>query len=177
MRVNEGIVTAMQFLLWRGNRRSPNPPTVFDGEPVTACGLLMRRLMRAVPCHPICFVAAMIFLDRVEKRSEGKIVLHAGTFRRLLGTALVLANKMNEDFIVDYETICPVLGVSKSELNALEWSLSHALNFDFSISLKTYYHVVRSVLCIHQALMPKDHLTVRDLLALEDEPGQKLPNF
>lgn len=152
------IVFAIEAALMRGALRNPVEDPIFDDESdlLSPPSSSLLQLLSTVPCHPICFVTALIYVQRAER--QGGFVFHPRTFRRSFGAALVLAYKMSEDVNLDSKYVHTVMRLKRSELEALEWSLASAMNFDFSVEEETYRRTMVHLANAHvvrQQLLPQ----------------------
>jgi hypothetical protein len=174
------VLFAVNVCLRVREKETPGANSIFyetsPGASAEASRELVRRLLEEIPCHPVTFVTALMYLRRAEKYSAGSFLFHPRTFRRSFAAALSLAYKANEDFRLDPRYICDITDVSVAELSSLEWELATLLRCNFSLSEKEYEVTIAQIAdkySRYQRVRSEKDLAI--LLALEQEPGQQLP--
>jgi hypothetical protein len=88
-------------------------------------------------------IIALIYIDRICKKKG--IVLSKYNIHRLLFTSILIAIKYNEDIICDNLYYSKIAGVTKKELQVLEYEFMKIIDFDLFVSNKiyqTYYEFV-----------------------------------
>ncbi len=144
--------------------KAPPPPTDHDDEPdVCFCALLSEatstegpnaieiwsftaRLHRVCSWSPECLIIAVVLLVRYLKYTPA-VTLHSRNWRRLVFTAMVVAQKVGDDralknseFPKAWACICKHNAelVSTKTINAMEASFVTAMHFDLFVSSKAY---------------------------------------
>ena len=81
-------------------------------------------------------IISLIYIDRICKKKG--IVLSKYNIHRLLFTSILIAIKYNEDIICDNLYYSKIAGVTKKELQVLEYEFMKIIDFDLFVSNKIY---------------------------------------
>ena len=115
----------------------------------------VNRLVTALSCSPSVFICALIYLDRVQTK-ENALQLSELNCHRLFSTAVLLAMKWLDDEAVNNVRFAPVSGMSLFELNRLEVTMLHMLDWGLSVEPIVYYH--------------RERILIRAAIEFESEP-------
>lgn len=97
----------------------------------------VRRLAKYMQCSDACFVAALIYVDRVVQRRESFVFNNLALHRMYL-TALMTAAKFFDDIYYEVPYYAKVGGLRPAELAALELEFLLLVDFELMVSCKTY---------------------------------------
>jgi len=89
-------------------------------------------------------ILAVIYIDQFCEKFRYALTIH-NIFRILL-IFVYISLKLNEDFIIKSEFYAKIAGVSIKDLNALEYQMCVAMNFDFYIK-DDYYQQYFAYFC------------------------------
>jgi len=119
------------------------PQTTFDATAVPSMPLeaYVGRLFRYAQCSPACFVAALIYLDRLI--ASGLAPLTSRNVHKLTLVGLVTAVKVHEDARLSNADFAYLGGTTTAELNRIEVLFLFSVKFDLHISPETYSHFSR----------------------------------
>jgi len=90
------------------------------------------RLLQYAPCEKECFLAALLFMDRLSERTD--FVFNSLNIHRSYLVSLLLAAKFFEDQPCDNGYFATVGGVSLQELNTMEVGFLQLLEFRVSVT-------------------------------------------
>lgn len=96
------------------------------------------RLMAYMFCSKPCWIAAMIYLDRLAARCGPVAAVTSMTVHRLLLTALVLAAKFYDDIFYDSHYYSRVGGITVAEANTLELEFLCGLDWGLVVDADEY---------------------------------------
>lgn len=105
----------------------------------------VQRLVQYSRCSDAAFIAAMVFIRRVQQ-SHPSLKVTNYSVHRLFITAVVIATKYLDDEIYSNNYYAQVGGLELKEMNELELDMLHLLNFDCSVELGTYSFVEETIL-------------------------------
>ena len=94
------------------------------------------RIQKYSEVEDSTLIIALIYIDRICKKKG--IVLSKYNIHRLLFTSILIAIKYNEDIICDNLYYSKIAGVTKKELQVLEYEFMKIIDFDLFISNKIY---------------------------------------
>eukprot|EP00357_Protocruzia_adherens_P024892 CAMPEP_0115015722 /NCGR_PEP_ID=MMETSP0216-20121206/26955_1 /TAXON_ID=223996 /ORGANISM="Protocruzia adherens, Strain Boccale" /LENGTH=191 /DNA_ID=CAMNT_0002385931 /DNA_START=165 /DNA_END=740 /DNA_ORIENTATION=+ len=92
----------------------------------------MNRILHYADCSSVCYVVALIYIDRVIRNTPG-MQLTAFNVHRLVLISIMLAAKFVDDYHYDNYQYSKVGGISLQELNSLEVLFLGALQFDLTV--------------------------------------------
>jgi len=129
------ISNVLTQLVARGDKlKSPNrqfrsssgrlPPITLDAY--------IGRLLQYAPCEKECFLAALLYMDRLSERIG--FVFNSMNIHRSYLTSLLLAAKFFEDQPCDNGYFATVGGVSLQELNVMEVQFLQFVDFRVSVT-------------------------------------------
>ncbi|KAJ1633889.1 hypothetical protein T492DRAFT_866047 [Pavlovales sp. CCMP2436] len=125
-----------------GVRKMPRPepsPMTFDVPSVHTIVQFLRNIWRKARLTPHCVIICLVYVDRLEAKSEEGVLLHARSWRPIIFSALLLASKVWHDVSYwnsDFSTICPIFTVRN--VNKLERTILELLQYDTIISSSQY---------------------------------------
>ncbi|GAB0494569.1 hypothetical protein MMPV_005863 [Pyropia vietnamensis] len=96
------------------------------------------RLMAYMFCSKPCWIAAMIYLDRLAARCGPVAAVTSMTVHRLLLTALVVAAKFYDDVFYDSHYYSRVGGITVAEANTLELEFLCGLDWGLIVDSDEY---------------------------------------
>eukprot|EP00188_Purpureofilum_apyrenoidigerum_P005104 Plantae.Rhodophyta-Purpureofilum_apyrenoidigerum.ctg634.p1 GENE.Plantae.Rhodophyta-Purpureofilum_apyrenoidigerum.ctg634~~Plantae.Rhodophyta-Purpureofilum_apyrenoidigerum.ctg634.p1 ORF type:complete len:209 (+),score=18.49 Plantae.Rhodophyta-Purpureofilum_apyrenoidigerum.ctg634:168-794(+) len=139
-----------------------NHSSMFYASRVPAVGLrdYLHRIFKYSQCTSGCYVAALVYLQRIAKR-DPSLRLNSLNVHRLIITAVVLAVKFHEDSYFSNSFYARVGGVSLEEFNQLEVAFLQFMDFRLYISTEEYtkclntlqhYHLMRKDAAIRQRM-------------------------
>ncbi|KAJ6853360.1 putative cyclin-P1-1 [Iris pallida] len=105
--------------------------------PSIGIGSYLERIHRLAGCSPSCFVVGFAFIDRAAHRRPGSMVASLNVHRLIL-TSVLVASKVLDDTHQNNAFYARVGGVSNLELNRLELELLFLLDFEVTLSLRTF---------------------------------------
>lgn len=103
--------------------------------------MYLNRLKRYFKCSSSCWVAMLIYLDRmlsISKAHEFPVLLDTLSAHRLIIGAALVAAKFHEDCHYSNEYYAQVGGISLKELNRIELLYCNLLCWDFHIEVATF---------------------------------------
>lgn len=77
---------------------------------------------------------ALVYIDRIAKLSDGRILLHSGTVFRLFSVALMVASKFHEEKDVSVSIFADLAYCSKDEMIQLEVSFIRSLSYNLFVN-------------------------------------------
>ena len=95
------------------------------------------RLLKYSKINDSTFVYILIIIDRFCRKYMIKINYY--NIYKLILVSLVIAVKLNEDEYYSSEFYAKIGGISKVEMNKLEYELSVMINFDFFVKEELFY--------------------------------------
>ena len=95
------------------------------------------RLIKYSKINDSTFIYILIIIDRFCRKY--KIKLNYYNIYKLILASLVIAVKLNEDEFYTSEFYAKIGGISKVEINKLEYELSVMINFDFFVKEELFY--------------------------------------
>ncbi|GAM17905.1 hypothetical protein SAMD00019534_010800 [Acytostelium subglobosum LB1] len=111
------ICTPSNELFYAPNKQVPKMPI---GDYIT-------RLVQYSPGSKSCFIAALIYMDRMVL--ETGFILSSYNIHRVILTALLIATKYLDDIFYDNEYYSRLGGINIKEMNQLELDLLNVLGF------------------------------------------------
>lgn len=97
----------------------------------------VERIGKYTGCSNECFVLLMIYLDRIVKINTD-ITLSLLCIHRLLITAIMIAAKFFDDLYYSNAFYAKVGGVSTEEINKLEGTFLHLIDYNLFVSSEEY---------------------------------------
>jgi hypothetical protein len=125
-----------------GVRRLPKPapsPQTFHVPSVHTIVHFLQNIWRKARLTPHCVIICLVYVDRLEAKSEDGVLLHARSWRPIIFSALLLASKVWHDISYwnsDFSTICPMFTLRN--VNMLERTILELLQYDTIISSSQY---------------------------------------
>jgi hypothetical protein len=138
---NNSAVMAVASILQNILNATDGPySTGFDATAVPAVSLecYVDRLFKYAQCSPSCFVAALIYLDRL--MSSGLIPLTKLNVHKLMLVSLVTSVKVHEDVRMTNADFAYLGGTTSGELKRVEVLFLFVLKFDLYIEPQTFNH-------------------------------------
>ena len=130
----------LQEMIRRNEDRKLNSCCIacFHGESVewTVPGYI-QRIAKYSEVSPSCFVAALVYLERIFQRWSN-LSLNMKTFQRLILVAVMEAEKFLEDETANNRRWAKIGGLSLRELNILELEFLAAMDFNLSVQREDY---------------------------------------
>eukprot|EP00190_Bangiopsis_sp_CCMP1999_P003682 CAMPEP_0198729306 /NCGR_PEP_ID=MMETSP1475-20131203/16865_1 /TAXON_ID= ORGANISM="Unidentified sp., Strain CCMP1999" /NCGR_SAMPLE_ID=MMETSP1475 /ASSEMBLY_ACC=CAM_ASM_001111 /LENGTH=197 /DNA_ID=CAMNT_0044491911 /DNA_START=235 /DNA_END=828 /DNA_ORIENTATION=+ len=105
--------------------------------PAIALRDYLRRIFKYSQCTSGCYVAALVYLQRIAKR-DPSLRMNSLNVHRLIITAVVLAVKFHEDSYFSNSFYARVGGVSLEEFNQLEIAFLEFIDFRLYVSTEEY---------------------------------------
>ena len=100
-----------------------------------------------------CIIMSLIYVERLIKRTNGKLRPRKSNWRSLLFSCMILSSKVWDDLSMwnaDFSQSCPPgVTFSLQRINQLELAVLHALNFQVKVPASEYakyYFLLRSML-------------------------------
>ena len=120
------------------SKKKKNDHSPFDHNHAPKISLFdyLLRIQKYSEVEDSTLIIALIYIDRICKKKG--IVLSKYNIHRLLFTAILIAIKYNEDIICDNLYYSKIAGVTKKELQVLEYEFMKIIDFDLFISNKIY---------------------------------------
>ncbi|KAF2077100.1 hypothetical protein CYY_001609 [Polysphondylium violaceum] len=103
----------------------------------------MSRLMKYSPCSKECFVASLVYIDRLS--IECGMLINSYNIHRILITTLLISTKYLDDIFYNNEFYSQVGGVSLKEMNLLELDFLKMLNFSAFCPISTFNEYQREM--------------------------------
>eukprot|EP01056_Protomagalhaensia_sp_Gyna25_P002587 Protomagalhaensia_sp_Gyna_25__2586@NODE_246_length_4207_cov_20_933781_g189_i0_p1_GENE_NODE_246_length_4207_cov_20_933781_g189_i0NODE_246_length_4207_cov_20_933781_g189_i0_p1_ORF_typecomplete_len390_score7_10Cyclin/PF08613_11/5_9e35Cyclin_N/PF00134_23/7_8e08_NODE_246_length_4207_cov_20_933781_g189_i028314000 len=139
--------------------RPPRPEKQFRFDAVTVPQVpiadYLERLRCFFLCSPECFVLAMIYIDRLVRLYDGKVVLSSLNIHRILVTAVMIAAKFFDDVYYSNSFYAKIGGLSLEEMNVLESHFLHLIKYDLYVSPREYERYRRNVSLLHASCQPR----------------------
>ena len=113
-------------------------PKEYDVPDARSIATFLEHIRQKAKLTPQALVITLIYIDRLEARSEG-VLLHARSWRPLVFAALLLASKVWHDISYwnsDFSSICPIFTVRN--INKMERSILQLLQYNTIISASQY---------------------------------------
>eukprot|EP00884_Botryococcus_braunii_P001082 jgi/Botrbrau1/10975/Bobra.0383s0029.1 len=86
-------------------------------------------------CSLICFILALVYLERLAKKDD-RFRLESSNAHRLILTSILLATKLTDDDYFNNAHFAKVGGIPAAELNKLELEMLKLLDFRLVVSLE-----------------------------------------
>jgi len=120
------------------SKKKKNDHSPFDHNHAPKISLFdyLLRIQKYSEVEDSTLIIALIYIDRICKKKG--IVLSKYNIHRLLFTSILIAIKYNEDIICDNLYYSKIAGVTKKELQVLEYEFMKIIDFDLFISNKIY---------------------------------------
>ncbi|CAD8102998.1 unnamed protein product [Paramecium sonneborni] len=99
----------------------------------------IERIKTYCYCSNECFVLALIYIDRVQKKNQD-VVINSFCVHRFLLACILISIKYNDDDYYKNDYYARVGGVAIQELNTLEQELLKLLDYELFVSQKKYYY-------------------------------------
>lgn len=121
-----------------GVLKLPQPapsPQAFSVPPVRTIVHFLKNIWKKARLTPHCVIICLVYVDRLESKSEDGVLLHARSWRPIIFSCLLLASKVWHDVSYwnsDFSTICPMFTVRN--VNKLERCVLELLQYDTIIS-------------------------------------------
>jgi len=116
-----------------------------------------------------CIIMSLIYVERLIKRTQGRLRPRASNWRSLIFSCMILSSKVWDDLSMwnaDFSQSCPPgVTFSLQRINELELSILNALSFQVKVPASEYakyYFLLRSMI-------------IKSGLASEDEIGSMNP--
>lgn len=122
--------------------------------PEVAIGDYLERLRCFFLCSPECFVLAMIYIDRLVRLYDGKVVLCSLNIHRILVTAVMISAKFFDDVYYSNSFYAKIGGLSLEEMNVLESHFLHLIKYDLYVSPREYERYRHNVTLLHASSNP-----------------------
>lgn len=122
---------------------APVSPFVGSQARFTAAYYL-RRIDQYSGASPCCLIAALVYLERIQKHCPG-LFLSSKTLQRLFLIAAMTATKYLEDSSCLNTQWARIGGISLRELNRLELEFLFGLDFDLQVQPEAYWRVVNDL--------------------------------
>ena len=122
-------------------RKLPPPPVeppAYDVPDARTVATFIENIRQKARLTPQTLVITLIYVDRLEARSEG-VLLHARSWRPVVFASLLLASKVWHDISYwnsDFSSICPMFTVRN--INRMERSILQLLEYNTIISASQY---------------------------------------
>jgi len=114
-------------------------PQAFSVPPVRTIVHFLKNIWKKARLTPHCVIICLVYVDRLESKSEEGVLLHARSWRPIIFSCLLLASKVWHDVSYwnsDFSTICPMFTVRN--VNKLERCVLELLQYDTIISSSQY---------------------------------------
>ena len=105
----------------------------------------LQRIYKYVKCSPICYIVALIYIDRAIQRNQYFFLTKFNAHRsfsvysfRLIMASLILAIKFCDDTFFSNIFYSKVAGVSCREMNSLEAELLKMIDYELCVSSEEY---------------------------------------
>jgi Cyclin len=168
----------LEVTVGRNEKRAPTtgpgaaegPRTLFCGTraPAVALDAYLSRIFRYANCSPACYVLAFIYLERLVEADAG-LRITALSVHRLISTCVLVATKFLDDSYYNNSYFAKIVGISLTEMNALELELLGRIDFRLHVQPEEFDAVCQRLV---------DHLSEDELLAAAEEleVGEELRN-
>ncbi|CAD8120130.1 unnamed protein product [Paramecium sonneborni] len=115
--------------------------TVFhtNKKPSISLAKYLERIQMYSYCSNECFVLALIYIDRIQKKNQD-VIINSFCVHRFLLACIILSIKYNDDDYYKNDYYAKVGGITISELNKLEQELLTLLDYELYVSQKEYYY-------------------------------------
>eukprot|EP00669_Euglena_mutabilis_P002247 TRINITY_DN1285_c0_g1_i1.p1 TRINITY_DN1285_c0_g1~~TRINITY_DN1285_c0_g1_i1.p1 ORF type:complete len:201 (-),score=47.64 TRINITY_DN1285_c0_g1_i1:854-1432(-) len=138
---NNGAIVAVATLLQSILKATDGPySTSFDATAIPSVSLecYVDRLFQYAQCSPSCFVAALIYLDRL--MNTGLVPLTKLNVHKLMLVSLVTSVKVHEDVRMTNADFAFLGGTTTAELKRIEVLFLFSVKFDLYIEPQTFNH-------------------------------------
>jgi hypothetical protein len=135
-------------------RPPPRLPPSYPVPSMRTVNDFIENIWHRARLTPQSLVICLVYVDRLEARSEGAI-LHARSWRPIIFTSLLLASKVWHDVSYwnsDFSTICPMF--TTRNINQMERAYLQLLQYNTIISASqyaSYYFSLRTAALSHPA--------------------------
>lgn len=119
-------------------RPPPRPPPSYPVPAMSTVKEFIENIWHRARLTPQSLVICLVYIDRLEARSEGAI-LHARSWRPIIFSSLLLASKVWHDVSYwnsDFSTICPMF--TTRNINQMERAYLQLLQYNTIISASQY---------------------------------------
>ena len=113
-------------------------PKTYEVPDARTVATFIENIRQKARLTPQALVVTLIYIDRLEARSEG-VLLHARSWRPLVFASLLLASKVWHDISYwnsDFQSICPIFNVRN--INKMERAILQLLQYNTIISASQY---------------------------------------
>jgi hypothetical protein len=117
-------------------KQKDHSPFVHEHAPKISLFDYLLRIQKYSEVEDSTLIMALIYIDRICKKKG--IALSKYNIHRLLFTSILIAIKYNEDTICDNLYYSKIAGVTKKELQVLEYEFMKIIDFDLFVSNKIY---------------------------------------
>ena len=134
------ISESLYSIIEEGNKskkiQKDHSPFAHEHAPKISIFDYLLRIQKYSEVEDSTLIIALIYIDRICKKNG--IVLSKYNIHRLLFTSILIAIKYNEDIICDNLYYSKIAGVTKKELQVLEYEFLKIIDFDLFVSNKIY---------------------------------------
>ncbi|KAI8883894.1 cyclin-domain-containing protein [Backusella circina FSU 941] len=121
------------------DRRKSNAFACFYAKSIPSISIqaYLTRILKYCPCSNECFLAVLIYLERLKKPTPTRAGLHIDSYNihRLLIAGIMVASKLFSDVFFTNTRYAKVGGLPASELNVLEIEFLSLNDFSLYVSL------------------------------------------
>ena len=134
--ISETLNSIIQESKKPNKKQNDHSPFTHGHAPKISLFDYLLRIQKYTEVEDSTLIIALIYIDRICKKKG--IVLSKYNIHRLLFTAILIAIKYNEDIICDNLYYSKIAGVTKKELQVLEYEFLKIIDFDLFVSNKIY---------------------------------------
>ena len=134
--ISETLNSIIQESKKSNKKQNDHSPFTHGHAPKISLFDYLLRIQKYTEVEDSTLIIALIYIDRICKKKG--IVLSKYNIHRLLFTAILIAIKYNEDIICDNLYYSKIAGVTKKELQVLEYEFLKIIDFDLFVSNKIY---------------------------------------
>ena len=134
--ISETLNSIIQESKKPNKKQNDHSPFTHEHAPKISLFDYLLRIQKYTEVEDSTLIIALIYIDRICKKKG--IVLSKYNIHRLLFTAILIAIKYNEDIICDNLYYSKIAGVTKKELQVLEYEFMKIIDFDLFVSNKIY---------------------------------------
>ena len=134
--ISETLNSIIQESKKSNKKQNDHSPYTNGHAPKISLFDYLLRIQKYTEVEDSTLIIALIYIDRICKKKG--IVLSKYNIHRLLFTAILIAIKYNEDIICDNLYYSKIAGVTKKELQVLEYEFLKIIDFDLFVSNKIY---------------------------------------
>jgi len=133
------VLTGVLSQLAQRNDNLPHSATAFHATkaPAISFEAYLERIRKYAGCSDACFIAALIYIDRIIQ-TRPEFVVNSLCLHRLFFVSIVTATKFNDDHYYDNTYYAKVGGVSVAELNRLEVEMLFLIDFALSVDTAVF---------------------------------------